>query len=197
LCRCGRWVVAGRVHGENPCIGFSYIRFVGVVRGWWQVKFQRIPTSNLSNRNAKSSEYRPKIHRKSINNQPKIDQSRQNVAERPASRVTFLLRNRGLNEKCRALRLGSRLGCVLEASWARLRGQDSSKLVSQIESKSIKNQCKNRSKIRCLPSSSFYNFWWILGRKTEACWHQNRIKNRCQLRKADFAKSVEKHKKFQ
>ena len=22
----------------------------------------------------------------------------------------------------------------------------------------------------------------------EACWHQNRIKNRCQLRKADFTK---------
>ena len=26
----------------------------------------------------------------------------------------------------------------------------------------------------------------------EACWHQDRIKNRCQLRKADFAKTIEK-----
>ena len=30
----------------------------------------------------------------------------------------------------------------------------------------------------------------------EACWHQNRIKNRCQLRKADFAKSIEKTNEF-
>ena len=26
----------------------------------------------------------------------------------------------------------------------------------------------------------------------EACWHQNRIKNRCQLRKADFANNIVK-----
>ena len=55
-----------------------------------------------------------------MKNQPKIDQ------------------NHRWSEKCRALRLGSRLGGVLEASWARLRGQDSSKLASQIEGKSIK-----------------------------------------------------------
>ena len=30
----------------------------------------------------------------------------------------------------------------------------------------------------------------------EACWHQNRVKNRCQLRKADIAKSIEKPKDF-
>ena len=51
----------------------------------------------------------------------------------------------------------------MEASWARLRGQDSSKLASQIEGKSIKNPCKNQSKIRCLPSSNFdaflMDFW--------------------------------------
>ena len=49
----------------------------------------------------------------------------------------------------------SRLGGVLEASWRSLRGQHSSKLVSQIEGKSIKSQCKNRSKNRCLLSSGF------------------------------------------
>ena len=66
-------------------------------------------------------------------------------------------------KQCRALRLGSRLGGVLEASWARLRGQHSSKLASQIEGKLIKDLCKNRSKNRCLPSSSFdailMDFW--------------------------------------
>ena len=55
------------------------------------------------------------------------------------------------------------LGAVLEASWRSLRGQHSSKLASQIEGKSIKNQCKNRSKNRCLPRSSFdpilVDFW--------------------------------------
>ena len=38
-------------------------------------------------------------------------------------------------------------------------------------------------------------FWWILGGKMEASWHPNRIQNRSQLRKADFAKSVEKQTK--
>ena len=31
----------------------------------------------------------------------------------------------------------------------------------------------------------------------EACWHQDRIKNRCQLRKADFAKTIVKPMNFQ
>ena len=30
----------------------------------------------------------------------------------------------------------------------------------------------------------------------EACWHQDRIKNRCQLRKADFAKTKVKQMNF-
>ena len=56
-----------------------------------------------------------------------------------------------------------RLGSVLEASWACLRAQHSPKLATQIEGKSIKHQCKNRSKNRCLLSSSFdailIGFW--------------------------------------
>ena len=55
-------------------------------------------------------------------------------------------KNHRWSEKCRALRLGSRLGGVLEASWARLRGQHSSKLASKVEPKSLKHRCKNRSK---------------------------------------------------
>ena len=78
-------------------------------------------------------------------NRPKIDQ------------------NQRWSEKCRALRLGSPLGGVLEASWRRLGAQHSSKLATQIEGKSIKNQSKNRSKNRCLPSSNFdpilMEFW--------------------------------------
>ena len=100
---------------------------------------------NLSKINPKSTKNQWKINKKSTQNRPKIDQK--------STR----------SEKCRALRLGSRLGGVLEASWRSLRGQHSSKLASQIEGKSIKNQCKNRSKIRCLPSSSFdpilIDFW--------------------------------------
>ena len=86
-----------------------------------------------------------KINQTSKQHRPKIDQ------------------NHRWSEKCRALRLGSRLGGVLEASWARLRGQHSPKLATQIEGKSIKNGCKNRSKNRCLSSRNFdaflIDFW--------------------------------------
>ena len=103
------------------------------------------PFKNQPQIDQKSIENQPKIHPKSIKHRPNIDQK--------STR----------SEKCRALRLGSRLGGVLEASWRSLRGQHSSKLASQIEGKSIKNQCKNRSKNRCLPSSSFdpilIDFW--------------------------------------
>ena len=106
---------------------------------------EKIMDQNLSKINPKSTKNQQKINQKSTQNRLKIHQK--------STR----------SEKCRALRLGSRLGGALEASWRSLRGQHSSKLASQIEGKSIKNQCKNRSKIRCLPSSSFdlilIDFW--------------------------------------
>ena len=112
---------------------------------FWDPLFLDFGTKMKPRINPKSTKNQWKINQKSTQNRLKIDQK--------STR----------SEKCRALRLGSRLGGVLEASWARLRGQDSSKLASQIEGKSIKNPCKNRSKIRCLPSSSFYailmDFW--------------------------------------
>ena len=118
-------------------------------------------------------ENQPKIDPKSIKNRTKIDKK--------STR----------SEKCRALRLGSRLGGVLEASWGSLRGQHSSKLASQIEGKSIKNQCKNRSKIRCLPSSSFdailVDFW----KGNVSMLAPRSDQHRCQLRKADCAKTIE------
>ena len=87
-----------------------------------------------------SIQNRSKIDRKSIKNQSKIDQK--SIRNRPK-----IDQNHRWSEKCRALRLGNRLGGVLEASWAHLRGQHSSKLASQIEGQSIKNQCKNQTKI--------------------------------------------------
>ena len=39
-------------------------------------------------------------------------------------------------------------------------------------------------------------FEWTFGSQMEACWHQDRIKNRCQLRKGDFQKTNEKTQSF-
>ena len=86
------------------------------------------PFKNQPQIDQKSIENQPKIHPKSITNRPKIDQKS--------------IRS----EKCRALRLGNYLGGVLEAFWRSLRDQHSFKLASQIEGKSIKNRCKNRTK---------------------------------------------------
>ena len=69
--------------------------------------------------------------------------------------LTKIVRKSTMSEKCRALRLGSRLGGVLEASWAHLRVQHSSKLASQIEGKSVKKTIQHQTKHRCLPRSSF------------------------------------------
>ena len=95
-------------------------------------KRAKTPTRNLTkNRwkiNQKSNQDQSKIDQESTKNQSKIELNSINI------------------EKSLALRLGSRLGGLLEASWARLRGQHSPKLASQIEGKSIKNRCKNPSK---------------------------------------------------
>ena len=113
-----------------------------------------------------SIQNRSKINPKSINNRSKINQQSTKNRSKIEQQID---QNHGWSEKCRALRLGSRLGGVLEASWARLRGQHSSKLASQIEGKSIKNPCKNSSKNRCLPSSNFdailVDFWEEIGGK--------------------------------
>ena len=105
----------------------------------------KILDQNLSKINPKSTKNQWKIKQKLTQNQSKIEQK--STKNRPgAKNVAHFV-----------------LGAVLEASWRSLRGQHSSKLASQIEGKSIKNQCKNRSKIRCLPSSSFdpilIDFW--------------------------------------
>ena len=86
--------------------------------------------------------YQSKIDRKSIEYQSQIDETQSMIFKH----VTQIDQNHRWSEKCRALRLGSRLGGVLEASWARLRGQHSPKLASQIEGTSIENRCKNPSK---------------------------------------------------
>ena len=131
--------------------------------------------------NQKSTKNRPTIFQKTINNPSKH-------CEKSIKSPPTIDQNHHWSEKCRALRLGSRLGCVLEASWARLRGQDSSKLACQSEGNSIKID----QKFDAFQVPVFMQFWWIFALKMEACWHKNHIKNRCQLRKADFAKSIEK-----
>ena len=51
--------------------------------------------------------------------------------------------------------------------------------------KSIKKWMPSKSQFWCI-------FDWFLERKMEACWYQDRIKNRCQLREGDFQKTDEK-----
>ena len=70
-----------------------------------------------------------KFDQESTKKQPNIDQ------------------NQRWSEKCLALRPGSCLGGVLEASRARLKSQHSPKFAPQIEGQSIEDRCKNRSKM--------------------------------------------------
>ena len=118
-----------------------------------------------------STNNRPIIHQTSNRNQPKLKQ------------------NHHWSETCRALRLGSRLGGVLEASWRSLRGQHSSKLASQIEGKSIKNQCKNRSKNRCLLSSSFDPILMDFWRENGSMLAQKSIQKSMSTSKGRFCKN--------
>ena len=78
---------------------------------------------NQSKLNRKSIKNRPKINPKSIKKRPKIDPKSTKITAGAKNVARFVL------------------GGLLEASWRSLRGQHSSKLASQIEGKSIKNQC--------------------------------------------------------
>ena len=144
------------------------------------------PTRNLTKNqwgiNQISSQNQSNIDQKSTKNRPKIDQNSIKI------------------EKCRALRLGSRLGAVLDASWRRLGRLLGAKIPPSWPPKSKENRLKIHAKIDqkfdAFQVPVLIQFWSIFGGKMEACWHQNRIKNRCQLRKADFAKSIEKQMNF-
>ena len=118
----------------------------------------------------------PNIYRKSVENQSTFDnkstKNQSNIHqnhhyENPSKIDQKSIKNRPKSQKCRgapglprdnfaskwrperkihALRLGSHLGCVLEASWARLGGQDRSKLVPnrrKIDKKSMQKSIKN------------------------------------------------------
>ena len=78
-----------------------------------------------------------------------------------------IVKNQCWSEKCRALRLGSRLGGVLEASWRSLRGQHSSKLASQIQGKSKKKSMQKSIK-KSMPSK--FQFWCNFDRFLEGNW---------------------------
>ena len=136
----------------------------------------------------KRSKHRSETYQISIQNRPKNNQtSIENNSKIHPKSMKNLSKSRLERTKVAHFVLGG----VLEASWARLRGQHSPKLASQIEGKSIRNPCKNTFKNDAFQVSVWMQFWWIFGRKMEACWHQNRIKSRCQLLKADLAKSIE------
>ena len=63
-----------------------------------------------------------------------------------------------------------------------------------MEPKSAKNRKKIDAKIDRKIDASWgrflERFWWIFGAKMEPSWHQNGIKNRCQLRKAFFSRNA-------
>ena len=81
-------------------------------------------------------------------------------------------------------RFGGLLGTKMGPSWSPRWDQVGPK-------KALKSMPKSHNFLMPLK----IEFWWILGGKMRASWHPNRIQNRSQLRKADFAESVEKHTK--
>ena len=95
---------------------------------------------------SKRSDHRSKL----INHQSKIGRTlikhRSKIIRESSGKRLKVYQNYRWSEKSLALRLGSRLGGVLEASWARLRGQHSPKLASQIEGKSIKKSLQKSIK---------------------------------------------------
>ena len=137
-----------------------------------------------------------KIHRKPNKNLIRIVQSPKNGAEHPACGATILLRSRRLNEKFTHFVLG----VILNASWIRLGRVLGDKISRSWSPKSKENRLSIHAKIDqkfdAFQVPVFMQFWLKVGTKTEACWHQNRIKNRCQLRKADVAKSIENQLNF-
>ena len=110
----------------------------------------------------------PNIEPTSIKNQTELDQESTKIIAGAKNVAHFVL------------------GAVLEASWARLRGQ---RIPNRRE---IDNKTRNKidQKMDAFQVAVFNSFLEIFARKMEACWHQGRIKNRWQLRKADFAKKI-------
>ena len=132
-----------------------------------QSETYQISVQNRPKINQKSIEHHLKIHSKSIKNRSK------SLLERTKSRTSSW-----------------------EASWGRLRGQHSPKLASKSKEHREEIHAKIHQKDDAIQVSVLMHFQWTIGGKMEACWHQDRIKNRCQLRKGDFQKTIEKQMKF-
>ena len=65
---------------------------------------------------------------------------------------------------------------------SRKNGQHGSKLASKIDQKSIKNRCKNRTKIWCILGLIFGRIWKDFGSPNGAMLAPKSIKNRCKNR---------------
>ena len=120
--------------------------------------------------------HRPKIDPKSIPNQSKIDK---NPILEPFGSKWASWGHLGASWG----HLGSKKVANMAPTWFPKRRQIP-----------LKNNPKKLSKFWCLLKLFFWGFWRIWGGKMEPSWHQNRIKNRSQLRKAIFWKNMVFHK---
>ena len=114
-------------------------------------RLPKINKNSTENNEAKPFKNQSQIDQESMENQPKVDPT--SIKHR-----TKIEQTSTRSEKCRALRLGSRLGGVLEASWARPGRVLGANIARSWRPKSnenlLKKNAKNRSKHRCLPSGS-------------------------------------------
>ena len=93
------------------------------------------------------------------------------------------------------------LGAVLEASWRRLGRVLGANIAPSWRPKSKENRQKIHAeidrRIDAFQVPVLMQFCWIFGRKMEASWHQNRIKNRCYLENPEKHETNIKPKEFQ
>ena len=123
-----------------------------------------------------------KIEPKSIKNPPKIDLGGVLGASWGLLGASWRRLGGALGPLGGLLVSWSRPGRVLGASWWARRLPKRSPHASKIEAKI--NQFLNASW-----NQIFEGFWWILESKMEASWHPDGIKNRSQLRKANYSET--------
>ena len=131
----------------------------------------------------------PKIDQKSTKNRPKIDQKCTKNRSRGGPGGSW--RPKSKREK------NTNFCGLMGPSWARLGGLlgPSWRLDRRLgPSWGVLNRKKIDAKIDRKNDASWNRFldgfWWILGRKMEACWHQNRSKIDANLEERFFEKTL-------